>query len=521
MFIERKKILNLTILTTLFLVNNFYYAHSENSIQKLSIEPLNRVNILLSFLPEKFESTLSEDKLRITIKLDGTSVNPNERQRSSTGVISDVTVSRVAANSIISISLKEKRGYNAVILPYSKTLIVEVFQWNQLSPGEDKYRTGLLGFENKIPSAAIKDFSDAVKENVPNAAAFLGMSYLKLGKINSAELSLLLAEKNGSNISDLYAALSQIYTIKNDTVKSKEYEKKFIQKTGNNEFQFLIIPEITEKDSIYSIEVAFLKELLSKAQPAKLVKDSTIKKTDSASSKKNKIVPADSTLIKGINFKDYTEYALMAFFAILISVLYLYLKWRNKKLDIMKANKGTRFGKDLINQKEKIVPKKLSDIYKANEQTENLSKHIPKKTDETKSSETVEHEKKLVDEKMRKEVESFLKSVRNQPKAKHDIIEDEYEKHTDTNSNKQHISAKIELAMNLAEEQKKIKTQNLHELESISMPKDFSKLNEISKKLGIEKGGLETKQAIERLLADEEFLDKLKRKFEDEKNTNL
>jgi hypothetical protein len=211
----------------------------------------------------------------------------------------------------------------------------------------------------------------------------------------------------------------------------------------------------------------------------------------------------------------------MVFFAILISVLYLYLKWRNKKLDILKANKGTRFGKDLINQKEKIIPKKLSDIYKANEQSENLSKQISKKNEESKSIDSIDKEKKIADDKMRKEVESFLKSVRNQPKAKHENIEDEFEIYNDSSQNKQHISAKIELAMNLAEEQKKIKTQHLHELESINLPKDLSKLNEISKKLGIEKGGLETKQAIERLLADEEYLDKLKRKFEDEKNTNL
>jgi hypothetical protein len=519
MFIDRRKILNFTILTIIFLVNIDYYSFSENSIQKLSIEPLNRVNINLSFLPEKFESVLSADKLKITIKLDETSVNPNERQRSSTGVISDVTVSKAGNNSVISISLKEKRGYNAVILPYSKTLIVEIFQWNQLSVGEDKYRIGLLGFENKIPSAAIKDFISAVKENVPNAAAFLGILYLKLGKINSAELCLRLAEKNGSNIFDLYAALSQIYTIKNDSVKSKEFEKKFIQKTGNNEFQFLIIPEITETDSSYSESIEYLKELLNKEQPLNIVKDTIIKKTDSTLINKNKVTPVDSTAIKGFNISDYSEYALIGFFAILISILYLYLKWRNKKLDIMKAHKETRFGIDLKNQKDKIVPKKVTDIYKSHEQTENITKQLPKKNEEPKNIETIDKEKKLVDDKMRKEVESYLKNVRNQPRAKHDNIDEEFEKHSDIGSNKKPMSAKIELAMNLAEEQKKIKTQNLHELESINMPKDLSKLNEISKKLGIEKGGLETKQAIERLLADEEYLDKLKRKFDDEKNT--
>jgi hypothetical protein len=520
MFTERKKILNFIILTIYLMVSSSGYSYSENSIQKLSIDPLNRVNINLSFLPEKFESTLSEDKLKITIKLEETSVNPNERQRSSTGVISDVTVSKVGKNSVISISLKEKRGYNAVILPYSKTLIVEVFQWNQLSVGEDKYRTGLLGFENKIPSVAIKDFSAAVKENIPNAAAFLGIIYLRLGKINSAELCLLLAEKSGSNINDLNAALSQVYTIKHDTIKSKEYEKKFIQKVGINEFQFLIIPEIIETDSIYTEETGYLKDLLSKSQPMNIVKDSIIKKVDSALISKNKITLVDSSSIKGFKISDYYEYALMLFFAILISVLYLYLKWRNKKLFIMKTNKGVRFGKDLFNQKEKIIPKKVSDIYKSNEQSEILSKQTPVKNNEYINIDLIDHDKKLADEKMRKEVETYLKNVRNQPKSKHDNIEDEFETLKEKSSPKPIISAKIELAMNLAEEQKKIKTRNLHELENINMPKDLSKLSEISKKLGIEKGGLETKQAIERLLADEDYLEKLKRKFDDEKNIN-
>jgi len=85
----------------------------------------------------------------------------------------------------------------------------------------------------------------------------------------------------------------------------------------------------------------------------------------------------------------------------------------------------------------------------------------------------------------------------------------------DKESPKKHenFSAKVELARNIQTEQKKLKDKSLEELKNMIIPTDKNKLNEISKKLGIELGGLETKKTIERIVGNEKELQELTNKF--------
>lgn len=75
------------------------------------------------------------------------------------------------------------------------------------------------------------------------------------------------------------------------------------------------------------------------------------------------------------------------------------------------------------------------------------------------------------------------------------------------------MPAKVEIAMNIANEQKKFKEQSLEQFNALSLPSETDKLFEISKKLGIEMGGFEIRKQMEKIMRNDKEMEELKNKF--------
>jgi len=468
---------------------------SISTLNRMNILPLNRATIYFDFLPETYSSRLSDDKRTIYLELPKIEVVDSCRQIVSGGIIKSIQVQTYKDKSLITIMLKERRGYNAVVLPYSKAIMVEVFNWNELSPTDDKYRTGLLAYEDKIYSEASKELINAAKSKHANAFAFAGILLLKSGQVQSSINMLLTSIELDSDIQDKYAALYHAYLINDNPSEAENYLNRFKKLTG------VVAPGIWDIDLSVDVD----NSLIAMTDSLRNVFASELEIAEAPEPDEESIAqtPNDTTEIvthQELSLSNYL-FEILSFIAlaIFISLLYFYLKWRASRQKIISQQKSDVFAETLKTAEVKIKPSRVTDIYKKNE-LNNTQPEIP-------------NNQKNVDQELIKGVEQILKDA--EEKKLHKPIAD---KEKPTVAFKQSGNPKVELAIHLIEEQRKIKTSALNSIKIDELPNEPDKLNEYAKKLGIEKGGLETKQAIERLISDEEHFKTISKKFRDENN---
>ncbi len=522
---------NIAIFISFFFLS-INYIMAQNTINKIEVNPLNRLMINFSNYPIYYQTELSNDKKRLTVIIENCTIAENLKTLKSTGIITDVYLKREANNSKIEIFLSEKRGYTAVALPYSKSIIIEVFSWDKLSPDEDLYRTGLLSFEEKILTSAKNDLTNSAIQGNLVSPSFLGLVLLKMGKPNSAKENLLFAEKTKSDIPDIYAALAQIFLMKNDKVWFDYYNQKFIDATGLPNFTPIEIAEIIEKDSLITEPIDHLKNLPEEIKPDSLAKDTTLNKDELNSKFKNII--GDSTNVaenNGINgfMPWWLGYVVVFFAVIMLLVVYFYLKWRNQRLAMLETIKQENVKANIkASNPATAKPKanRFAEAYKNQEKFSSEKPSIPSKPSLQKqtiaeSDDVVEYERDIktkpkIDRKTKKEVENFLSTIKEKfpTKSLSEKIKSDLDKKAPP------VSARVELAMHLAEEQQKIRAKTLTSLDGKEIPKDDSGLTKIARQLGVEKGSLETRKNLEKIKSDLNSLKKLGDKFSLNKNDN-
>lgn len=482
---KKNKILLLILLIQFFL--NFNYVYSI-SIKKVLIEPLNRINIYFDSDKLQFNHYLSDDKKNINIYIND-NLKFTDTVIKSEGIIEKIIFTN-NSNPKIKITLKEKRGYNLLFLPTSNNLMIEIFQWDKLSSAEDKFRTSILSFNNSITDIPINDLLPLVKEKVSNASSILGLIYFKKGLINTSEKLLNYSIFLNDNIPEVYAALYLINNLKGNFNIANQNKNHYFSKTAldtiyNIEYE---INNLNDEQEI--LKFSFIDSLLFKSKDTSLTKrnqDTIILKDYPTESKQD-----DSS-------NKLIMYILLLFSLFIISIVSLYLKWRKNKINELIESKKIKI------PEKKTMSNKITEIYKKNE---------PKK-DEVKPN-LNEPNNKTIEINKAKEKENILNVIKQ---VTEDIKQSEKLKKEQENSEKTvqsyNIPAKVEIALNIQEEQKKLRKKNLEELKTTIIPVDKSKLSEVSKKLGIEVGGLEIKKEIDKLLNDEKELQNLKSKFID------
>jgi hypothetical protein len=508
---------------------------AQTIVQRIDVSQPNRAIIYCNEMPKKYTTELTADKKKITIHLNNASVDEKARQISGLGIMENVYVQSTNKNLDIYIILKDKRGFTVAPLPYSQALIVEVFEWNKLSSAEDNYRSGLLGMEDGVNKSARRYLESAVRAGDVNAAVFLGMIQLGEGKTNAAVENFHLALKGKTTINDVYAALSQVLYANNNQDKSKYYAEIFQKKTGLKTFPVINIPK--NQDEITPSEPVALMELLNDP----ILNDSSLNLTDTTGKIKSNDSLAKSGQFDNLfkNSKDSASAAkegydktipslvpewfskilvFIGIFVILMTIIiaYAYMKWRKTQAE--KIIQKSTFGNDLRRASDRITPKPVqSEAIKAYKKSGAiLDKTIGNETtkEETKPIENLKDKNIKTDDTTQDKLDQDKLFAILSKVSENKVVETDDNRNIIIEEKPKPVSAKLELAMHLREEQRKVKEQSIESLKTTKIPTDIKKLGEVAKSLGIEKGSIETRKALERFESDKNQLSEIEKKFQ-------
>lgn len=487
------KIFEKILLSLIFLLGAVFSESAE--IKNITINPLNRAIIEFDSLPPQILSELSETKTLITLDLGNYKFNDNLKQKTGLGIISDIFIKSEAGTTKLNIKTLEKRGYTITTLPFTNSIIVEVFQWDRLSQAEELYRTGLLALEDKILDEAVKNLHNSSKQKFDDAVFPLAIAYLKSGYFWEAKRAFDYSYQSDSLKVDALAGLSLVLSQLGNQYDADNYSKQFTEKCNCN-FSGNININYTQIDSSY----LDLSHLVLADKDTNNLTDSLDINSDSLAIAMNDSLQAlqQSEEPESI-FKEIERYLIYAFVIVggtFIALVFYYFKWRKAQLEKRKqAVPNNKFKESLQQATAKVTPNAVSNVYKTGGDNQKIDKVINDKPLET-------DDKGIINEDKLSKLGSVIESITGKPAETY--------KQT---ANLPNVNAKLQLAMHLADEQRKIKAQNIENLKATSIPNDKKKLAEVSQKLGIEKGGLETKSAIEKILKDKSKLKNLNDKF--------
>lgn len=472
-----------------------------------------RVYIYLSQPASGFRSLLSQDKKKITLFLKNTGIAESAKETRGQGAIENVYIQRGEKEAEISILLKEKLGYTAAHLPFSKAITVEVFDWNEVSGPEDHYRSGLLALESNN-TTALSYFLKAAAGGHADAAAYAGIIFLKQNKAQEAKDNLLKAVEANTGIADAYAALAQIYSSDNDPVKADHMREIFRQRTALGNGLADSAHSAPASDSfIDSMHVSSDSAMMQEPAKADAGKDTAI------------------TSQKPLVFKDQSEptpasWTTKLFLSgvVIIAGLaaitgWLYLRWKRQFKSSPPATAGRPAATSSSENQPGSFAGALSYAAKAYAQTDNSTDDSTADSEPGRPSENISEElKPFKNNKSSKHGES---TPEHEPKKADyqeswlEILKEEKPvSNTQAEETAQYSApGNVELANVLREKHIQQKAETLSTLHSAEIPNDPAKLSQQAKKLGVEQATLETKKKLSELESDEERLEQLRRKF--------
>lgn len=523
---NKSKILNVVIIFFL----SMYCLNAQVKILKIEINPLNRALIYFNSEP-KYSSRLSDDKMKVTITVPNSILQISSGETHSSGIIQSIYCLNKQKNTDIIVGFKDKRGYTVSYLPYSRALMIESVNWGQVSTAEDAYRSGLMAEQDGIYSEAKDSYINAVRGQNANAAAYLGFTLMKEGKIEGALDAFLTADKFKSNLSDIYAGLSQVYKIKNDKSKSGYYMQIFANKTG------IYNPGEIKINSIKIDDVP--EDSLSLLYNSLLVDTINTNKNDSANKAQKSVITdtlskpeqQQKSMLPG--WLNSTLFYVGLFTVLMILTLYTtYRKWRKNQLKYLdsvgnkktKPEKTSDFMKEFAKAQEAGIQPinpaaaKASKLYKNVEGTNTNKKNITKKMPmankpgtEPESSKTATQQTQNAED-IQKLASAILKAHGGE---KHEATERKTAKSRIISAKKRtrDIDSKKDLALRLQQEKLKNKEQNLSKINDMDLSEKKTDFTNLAKKLGLEKGSLETKKNLSELQNDKAGIEKLAARF--------
>lgn len=466
------------------------FSYSAN-IKNIKIDPLNSVVIEFDSIPIDLSSSLSDSKTLISINTGKYSYNEKIKQLSGLGIISDVFIKNENNNTVINIKTREKKGYTLSFHPFTNKIHIDVFQWEKLTPAEEEYRTGLLAKQDKIYVEMINSLYLSSKNGFEEAAFQLGNAYLETGHFKQAYDAYKYAfSKDTNNIDALAGMAISSYNL-NIPFEAQKYAELFKNKC-KCEFSnsFNLVPTSIDSSFLDLAHLAVNDSLNMRPDTTLKTLEPSIK--DSVNNKISK--NEDFDIFSSV--ESFMIYVIIILLSTLILLVVLYFKWRKKQMESWDKQPQTTFSENLKTAVAKVNPDKLSSLYKSDEK-------ISSKDEQPVENYNKYEQSSIIDDDKLNKLNTVIESITGKPSG---IIKQ-------SQSLPPNVNAKLQLAMHLADEQKKIKSLNIESLKSSPIPSDKKKLTEISKKLGIEKGGLETKAALEKLIKDKDKLKKLSDKF--------
>lgn len=512
---------------------------SQIVLERLVQESPTRIIAYFSHVPTNYSTLLSSDKKTIIITIKNASPSDAAKRASANGVMADI-YSRPAGKDLEIVGeMKEKRQFTCVSSVFSKALIIDVFRWDKLSRAEDDFRTGQIAVEDGIVSTAKGLFAKSLSAGIGDAGVHLGILYLQLNKPDSAIATLRRAEKAGASMHDLYAALAQAYSMKKDPENEKANSKIFTQRTGIAKFGFVPVLGRDENSAEGDDSLSLLNSLAD-VPPDSANKNLKMTGADGYVFEKS----IDSIQTKD-EFSDFISpeaarilfYGLIGFGVFGLILLRSYLKWRkdklkdNKKPKVKPAPSGKKQqGKpkaapmakpendnppdDETNQPARGVGALAANAYR---KSENISRREAINSQPPKPKpEPVRDGFENLEGKLDQIAQRLIKARADQEKTNQPPAASIPEPDESTDAKhypEKNVSPKVELALRLQQEQNKLKSKNLSELNGETIPDEINELTEVAKKLGVETSSLETKKRISELEHDKKSLSELKSKF--------
>lgn len=329
------------------------------SSELYDIRKLDNDIILLRFSDRvEYQSKLSDDKKNIFITIANATNKSNlNNKKIKSDLLKEVFIKNDKNNLLVNVILNSNSGFNTYQLPYSNSLIIDVFDWNKLTKSEDQFRSGLFAYESSLYNQSILLFNDA-KLEVTDAQSLLGIVYLLEDSLELSLRQLTEAARRQTYIPDVYAALSQMYKEKGNNTKAKYYEDQFLLKLGIKDSTFEYPKLIFDKAKLANIEIEesidstglFDDSDLEAVRFSNLFDKKGSKET-SQSRNKEKILENDAFL----DMKGFLKYIIIAFVLLILFVISIYLKWRNNKINNQNKTAKKDFEqelKDVIRQEK-------------------------------------------------------------------------------------------------------------------------------------------------------------------------
>lgn len=389
------------------------------SNELLDIVNINNNTILIRFNESvNYSTSLSEDKKNISISLRNTkNLTSKNIFKNNTELIKETFITNKDGGLILSIILKRSSGFNAFQLPYSNSIVIDVFDWNKITEIEDKYRSGLFAFESSLYKQSIDLFSQS-KDKLISARSMLGLVYLLEDSLELAFQELTIASRNNTYIPDVYAALAQIYSEKGSITKSEYFENKFKTSLSIIDSNFQYPKLIFTKSNIDSLVID---EVIDSLDVSSINKDendrfSNLFDQDGERSKteliqKSNLENEDSFL----SLKNYLKYLIIVLLLLILFIISLYLKWRKNRIQIQNKEASKSFEEELnklsseVKKEGGIVIDRKDTNDKLNSETLNYKKVVSK----NKSELTKELNIKSVDTNKKIEAKKLISSVTN------------------------------------------------------------------------------------------------------------
>jgi|GEM_PF-1382131 len=561
--INMNKIFMVVLISSmLFNIINLYAL----KINKIDVKPENRV---LIYLDETitFKSKLTNDKSKVEILLENVYFDDSVKDLYfNNNFITNINTFNNGTQTITSINLTKPLGYTANYLPYSKSIFIEVFEWDKIKPSEDAFRNGLLALESGLVDNSIQELQTASSLNSKNSFAFLGLVQLQNGYFDQGYRNLIIAFENKSDVPDAYAALAQIYKAKNEVQTANKFSKIFTSLTGINYFDEIVI-DPDQINLINNLNLNYLDNFQVESEKIEIDTTKIISLQDS--------IPKDSTQTTNSEFLPSVFFSYLAGVLFLIGgfiiILIINKKRKSNKinyakekfkhslqnemdnLDPNKFAKQSEIKKQIAKRKKEIETqhtkantKKITDIYNQKPSINlkdlpyNISKDDTKNVEIDNNSDKIENflkdfiEAKKREEKSNKEVKKnkqnnnntknynsknndfnnklyntkFEEKLNNQKDFEKSNQKNEKLNNNDNlaqfdNNDSKKVDAKTELAIHLLQKQK--------EMDLLK-----SKDETISKNSSIEKNGLDTIKTLENLNNDKSKIDEIKNKFKND-----
>lgn len=446
----------------------------------------------------KFKTELDSTKTLVILEFINTSLSNSVNNFQNIGIIKQVNSKTKNNNVIVEVTTTEQTGYTTFFDQITKQFYLYLFSWKELNEAEDLFHTGLLSFEEGLDSIGFIYLNQSLQKGYLKASNVLSINEFRLGRINRSFKFSEIGEYYTGEFPQALIIRAAILKFRGDSTTAKVIENKYKQITSNDLIPIKIPKTRIEGDTLSITEIHLIDSLcqiLIQSQndtlDAELSRFNALFDTTTQEKKDKELV---ESFYDSIPF--WLQLVIGVVFAGSMLLLYFYFRWRT--LQVKAKMSKTRQKAIEKSQTQKIKPQEprtkvpTSTIKQKYAQQE---EKVPTKTYINENIEPITPEKA-------NQIEAALQSI------KQEKIKEQQETILEKQTPKLHSDAKIELATNLMNEQKKIKQKKIQNI-PIDLIDKSEKIKQIANELGLEENSLEIKKAVDNMLKDQRKLDEL------------